>query len=740
MAKTPSKQLAAKVTRFGQRQTHSDLAEAIDLSPSQIRSWLLQAEEGDITAAFNLWEEMEKRDGLLGSHLRTRKMGVLSLPWEIVPPRGMEDDSQAQEMAQYCREIIDDIGSDPPPGQPLKGIRAGMFDVLDAIGKGFSAVEIDWETDSDEWRPVWLHYRPQRWFSVADDGKTLRLRGKRFGQDEQLNPLNWILHASQAQSGFVKDWPLLRACVRPFVMRHYSIKDWLSFAEIYGIPPRVGRLPEGSSWDDPVRKDMERALSSMGVDMSAVLPHGADIEFPELSGGREGEIFQQIGEKAKDDLTLSILGQLATSSEGGGWSKDGAQEAVRKDLLESDAQDLDETMTQMLLRPIVRLNHGEDAPVPRWHTVIKEAEDLESLSSVIGNLVEAGAEIPAKYVYEKFEIPAPEDGEDVLRPAGQGMLNADISDGDSPSGGGRGAQRRDEGAGSYGRGEMDSTRADINGGYDLVENAYFRAEARRRHVDPEHLLRILNAEPVGETEDVWRMEDEDAIAWAEEKRVADEQAWDALSPAGRQRVWWVSGLGQQPTALVANEMIGVLREGRSENEFLSRIEDLGLSVPDAEEPGPGQIASWQARIVHRNNRWAAHNAAQYQRLQRDRDVRPYGEWVCHSPCPICQPLCGNIAPLNGQFFATYWPQVHHQCQCEVVSVSERQVRRDEGLQEMLQRQDPQPNDADPGFLYNPGDAFYVEGRGQEPATETGQADREILGALSGVSAFLGGQQ
>lgn len=722
MAKTPHKSLAAEPTEYGARTTSGELAEAINLSPGQIRSWLLQAEDGDITAAFNLWEEMEKRDGRLGAHLRTRKMGVLSLDYDITPPRDMEEDSQAQEMAEYCQEIISDIGSSPPPGQPLQGIRAGLFNIVDAIGKGFSAVEIDWETDSDEWRPVWLHYRPQRWFTVKD-GTTLMLRGEHYHDDTPLNPLNWIIHASQAQSGFVQDWPLLRSCLRPFIMSHYSVKDWLAFAEIYGIPPRFGHLPEGTNWDDPLRKDMEQALAAMGTDLSGVLPHGAEIDFPQLQNG-EGQIFQNILEKADQDMTLAILGQLATSSEGGGWSRDNAQEKVREDLLQSDAKDLDDTLTHMLLEPIVRLNHGDDAPVPRWHTTVEEAKDLVELSEVIGNLVDAGAQVPASYVYKEFDIPAPEDGEEVLTPQSMStVMNEDTPGEDGPD---VARTRRRSGP----------VKPRSNESQSVLTDALFRAEARRRHMNAEQLRGVLNAEPVGETEDVWREDDEDAIAWAEEKRVASEEAWDNLSPAGRQRAWWVSGLGQQPTALVASELIDVLVEGRSENDFLGRLEDHGLSVPGSEEPGPGQIADWQARLVHRNNRWAAHNAAQWQRLQRDRDVRPYGEWKCYSPCPICEPLCGNVAPLDGQFFSQFYPQIHHQCQCEVVSVSDRELQNEPGLQEMLDQQDPEPMDADPGFLYHPGDAYYVEDRDQSPATDAGEADRDVLQALPGLDRFL----
>ena len=229
--------------------------------------------------------------------------------------------------------------------------------------------------------------------------------------------------------------------------------------------------------------------------------------------------------------------------------------------------------------------------------------------------------------------------------------------------------------------------------------------------------------------------DDAAMAFVAEKRVATQAAWEALSPAGRQRAWWVTGLDEENTSLVANELTEVLREGETENQFLERLEDLGLSVTEAVEAGARQIPAWQARLVHRNNRWAAQNAGQYIRLQRDADVRPYGQWMCHTPCEICAPLCGNVAPLGGTFFASYWPQIHHACQCEVVSLSQMDID-DENLGGVLAETDPAPLDAPPQFLRHPGDAYYLEAEGGAPATDVGRADAEILGGLAHVAGYI----
>ena len=43
-------------------------------------------------------------------------------------------------------------------------LASAMFDILDAIGKGFSATEIVWESSEREWFPRRLKWRDPRWF------------------------------------------------------------------------------------------------------------------------------------------------------------------------------------------------------------------------------------------------------------------------------------------------------------------------------------------------------------------------------------------------------------------------------------------------------------------------------------------------------------------------------------------------------------------------------------------------
>lgn len=401
MTDKPNKETIAEATAFGARTIvgHVDID---TLTPRRIKRMLLAAESGDLCAQAELFERMEEKDGELDSYLRTRKAGVTHLKFEVQPA----DRSPAARLAaELCREVMAAI-----PDLPQ-----AIFDLLDAIPKGFSVVEIDWQTSAQRWRPERLVWRPQRWFKAADDGQTLLLRDD-AGQGVELNPLNFIIHRVKARSGFCARTGLLRSCVRAFVVRHFAWKDWMAFAEVYGMPPRIGWLREEVPWDSEEARELWQAVKALGMDAAAVVREGNRIEVLDARSAGDGTVFERILDRASKELTLAILGQLLTTGgeKGGSYALGEVHNQVRWDLIEADALGLAGVLTEQLLRPIVALNLGGDYPVPRWHFEAEKPRDLSELAATVKTLGEAGLAIPAEWVYGKFGIPRPTEGEPVL--------------------------------------------------------------------------------------------------------------------------------------------------------------------------------------------------------------------------------------------------------------------------------------------------------------------------------------
>ncbi len=674
----PVTDLIALPTDWGARSLSSDLVSAINLSPRAFKNFMAQAETGDISAQCALFEEMERRDAELDGHLRTRKMGVTSLGYDILPG---DESPEAEEIAEYARGVVAAIGGDPAPGSPLRGMRAAIFDALDAIPKGFSVLEIDWETSASEWRPARLLFRPQRWFTLGKDGgdgQTLYLKGGELGEDDiPLPPMNFIIHTAQARSGFLWNWSLLRACVGPFIMRQYGVKDWLSFAEVYGMPARVGTLPAGVGFDTSEARQMFNMLKAFGIDMAMLKSAGATVEILEVQRG-EGKVFQALLKYADDIMTKAILGQLLTSggADGGSYALGKVQNLIREDLLQSDALGLDETLTHGLLAPIVILNKGPGAILPRWHTRFEAPEDLKAAADILGVLVgQAGmTTIPVAWAHERFGIPLPEGGEPTLqRPAAGGMFSAP------------------------------TPKAPLI-------------------VRPSGL--VLNASGIPRS----RVLPEQGLAWLAERRVATAEAFEALSSAGKSRAWFVTGLNQERIATCGSLLTQALHEGYTEAWFLGQLEGRGISVTGAATPAAGQIGSAQAQVVYNNTTANAFQANNFIKAEEGRTERPFGEWICGpEPDEICTPLCGRRAPLGGALFGTFWPPLHHNCVCDVATLSQNEVDAHGWAVN-----DEAPSVPEGAWRYNRGDAYYLESAGQKPRTEAGRADALILAGLPRV--------
>lgn len=400
----PSRSLVAEPDEVVRPTRYPGDSVADALTPQGLMALLRAADQGDMQGQIQLFEAMEDRDAKLDGFMRQRKLGLLCKGWELQEPP--QQSGSCAEIIEFCSAGL----------ARIPGLNDRLFDLLDAIGKGFATLEVEWDVSENQWLPANLHWRPQSWFCLDEQGAALRLRSQEepsFG--EALNPLNWILHRHRARSGFDPRVGLYRSCARPFIIRNYGWKDWLAFAEIFGMPLRVGKLRQGATDDE--RDLMWRAIQSIGVDAAALIPEGSQIEFPTAGTGSGGnaDIFERLIHHAEDDYVIAILGQrLTTDASGGSYALGKVHQAVRADIIQADAERLGETLTTQLLTAMVRLNFGPDAPVPRWHFNAEPVQDLAELAGVVKTLAEAGQPIPVRWVADTFRIPLPSDGEQAL--------------------------------------------------------------------------------------------------------------------------------------------------------------------------------------------------------------------------------------------------------------------------------------------------------------------------------------
>ena len=198
------------------------------LTPSKLATILDQAEQGDLQAQFDLYEDMEEKDGHIAAELGKRRRALL-VPWSVAPP----DKPSARESAA-AEQLTELVGE-------LADFEDVLFDVTDAIGKGFACAEIEWHKPGKYWLPKTITHRPQSWFTVHRGYRQeLRLRSNTTAADgsvgEPLQPFGWITHVHKAKSGYLERTAMFRQLVWPYLFKNYSVGDLAEFLEIYGIP------------------------------------------------------------------------------------------------------------------------------------------------------------------------------------------------------------------------------------------------------------------------------------------------------------------------------------------------------------------------------------------------------------------------------------------------------------------------------------------------------------------------
>lgn len=379
------------------------------LTPSKLATILDAAEQGDLTAQFDLFEDMEEKDGHIASEMGKRRRALI-LDWEITAP----DNASALEKrnAEQLGELV----------QSIPDFEDVIFDATDAIGKGFACLEVEWHRAEGFWLPKTLTHRPQSWFQLHR-GYRQELRLRSNTTDEQgiqgapLNPFGWITHIHKAKSGYLERTALFRQLVWTYLFKNYSVGDLAEFLEIYGIPVRLGKYPPNAS--EREKATLLRALVGIGHNAAGIIPEGMLIDFKDAATG-DPKAFELMISWCERNQSKVILGGTLTSGADGAASTNAlgnVHNEVRKDLRDGDIRQLNTTITRDLVYAVAALNGLAPDGIkrcPKFGLITGETEDIQVLSEALPKLVGIGVQVPQDWANQKLGIPMPQPGQVVL--------------------------------------------------------------------------------------------------------------------------------------------------------------------------------------------------------------------------------------------------------------------------------------------------------------------------------------
>lgn len=196
----------------------------------------------------------------------------------------------------------------------------------------------------------------------------------------------------------------------PFaIWKRGGFGDYAQWLEIFGMPQRVGKY---SSYDPQSRILLEQALQNAGSAPWCVIPKETDVETVNNTGsGSSGTSFNEFRKACNEEMLISLTGNTLTTIAGDKGARSlgevhkGVEEALNKADMRFVQKVLNTYFLPMLEARGYKVNGGKfvfpDAVEPLT------VDEIISLSDVI--------KIPTWWVYDKFGIPSPNDGDDILQ-------------------------------------------------------------------------------------------------------------------------------------------------------------------------------------------------------------------------------------------------------------------------------------------------------------------------------------
>lgn len=366
------------------------------LTPSRLAAIHRAAAQGDPLAWLELAEDIEERDAHYTAVLGTRRRQVAQLPVTI---ESASDDTEHVRHADFLRDWLKEGVLDE-----------ALFDLLDAIGKGFSVMEIMWDPTPEAVLPKCLEFRPQRWFTFdPTDGETVVLQ--EGVTREPLSAHKFVVHKHRAKSGLTIRSGLSRIASWAWMMKAFTSRDWAIFTQNYGMPTRVGKFHSAAS--DADKAVLWRAVANIAGDCAAIIPKEMEIEFVSVDKGTgsPGQLYEKRCDWLDRQISKAVLGQTTTTDAvSGGHAVAQEHRLVQEDIERADAKLLSTTLTRQLVPLLIALNFGPQAKYPRLLIGRPDEVPLGDVVNALDKLGKQGLAIETSELRDRlgFAEPAPD--------------------------------------------------------------------------------------------------------------------------------------------------------------------------------------------------------------------------------------------------------------------------------------------------------------------------------------------
>lgn len=377
-------------------------------TPEKIANILENAERGDeysIQEYFKLADRVVERELHSAGIINALALAVSGLHHKVEPPRG--------DTSRRARKIADDIQQYLEPGSALRLVAPAI--ISQGISHGLGAASVVWNTTATNWTPIGFLHKPSHFFTFSrQDASTPMLRNSLAGQAPlPLEPGLFLAFTPRRNSAIQLKNGLAWALCWTYVIKSITLANEAAFIEAFGHPVVVGKHGRGASPADVSM--LNRAVSAIQGGGRAVYRDDLEIEFREIAR-TSTDIYEKLCRYLDEQVSKFVWGNtLSTDGQGSGTYALGKVHAENKyDTIRSYGHQWAACLQQQFVTAYVAWNYGPDAPVPRVVVDVEESEDLVSGSQIVKNLTDAGVQLDAGEIRERFGFRNPEPGAEVV--------------------------------------------------------------------------------------------------------------------------------------------------------------------------------------------------------------------------------------------------------------------------------------------------------------------------------------
>jgi phage gp29-like protein len=672
------------------------------VNPARVARLLRAAEGGDLSGQAMLFDLILERDARLRGLMQSRANAVRGLEWQVEP--ASKKSPADKKVADFCKEAL----------EGCRHFRTGLSRLNRAVGHGYAGIELFWTVKGGKNLIGQVQEVRQRFFYQDPETGEIRLRTDTTSwRGEAVPPYRMAIHRYDALTPAIGTAGLFRTLVWLWCFKHYNLKDFSVFCEIYGMPLRLGKYDQNASDDE--KNALKAALQSLGSDGAGIISKDTEIEFVEAGTKGKGQYPHiEMQSLVNTEYAIAVLGQTLTTDAGdrGTQALGTVHDRVRLDLAEGDALGLEDTGQAEIIQPLVGFNFGWDADLPKFKLPVPRPKDRQSIAKSIETAARSGVKIGQNWARKELDIPEPEDGEDLVVPANTQAqepfqlkgrtttrrVNANIDEPAAPD-------------------ELDTAIAPF------LDRAFYAMEdftySVREMIEADHFqLAFLDIQALGESvqaclsraDQSGRTEAGEEMA-AKLRRYANrpdaifEFVPEAAAQFVRVKALTVATVTDvRLIEAIKNKLIESVESGKTRAWFAGRVNET------FDELGVSRLRPWHLETVYQNNYLTAQSAGRFAALHANPDLDemfPAFQYLTAGDDAVRaahRAMHRRVYLRGDPIWLIWWPPNGHKCRCRVSPVSKYEL---EDLGISISRGAPidlgtgRPFEPDPGWASNP---------------------------------------